>query len=46
MKTVLVDTCVILDILDKESSWHHWSKNTFRELSKTSALAIYPIIIQ
>ena len=44
MKTILLDTCVILDILDQETNWHQWSKNTLRELSHTSNLVINPII--
>ena len=34
MALLLLDTCVILDILDKESLWHVWAKESFRELTK------------
>ena len=44
MQTTLLDTCVILDILDNKSHWHTWSKETLRELSKTHTPVINPII--
>lgn len=44
MALILLDTCVILDILDKESYWHTWAKETLRELTKTYDAVINPII--
>ena len=44
MALILLDTCVILDILDKASHWHTWAKETLRELTKTYDAVINPII--
>ncbi len=44
MLPLLLDTCVILDILDKKSHWHTWSKDQLRKLSNTHAPVINPII--
>ncbi|WP_422463462.1 type II toxin-antitoxin system VapC family toxin [Endozoicomonas sp. ALB115] len=44
MPNLLIDTCVILDILDRESRWHNWSKDQFRHLSKTHSPVINPIV--
>lgn len=44
MTTTLIDTCIILDILDRNSTWHQWSKERFKRLSETSTLVINPII--
>ena len=44
MTTVLLDTCVILDILDPDSAWHQWSKDTLRELRKSQSVVINPIV--
>ncbi|MGI9277763.1 MAG: type II toxin-antitoxin system VapC family toxin [Endozoicomonas sp.] len=44
MATVLLDTCIILDILDPGNAWHQWSKDTLRELRKSHSVVINPII--
>ena len=44
MQPLLLDTCVILDILDSDSHWHTWSKETLRELRKKHIPTINPII--
>ncbi len=44
MEPVLLDTSVILDILDRDSHWHSWAKETFREFSKTHIATVNPII--
>ena len=44
MPPLLLDTCVILDILDSDSHWHSWAKDQFRELSKTYDPVVNPII--
>ena len=44
MTPALLDTCVILDILDTKSDWHQWSKNTPRELRKNHPVVINPIV--
>lgn len=36
MQLLLLDTCVILDILDSDSHWHTWAKVTLRELRKNT----------
>ncbi|WP_067583049.1 type II toxin-antitoxin system VapC family toxin [Endozoicomonas ascidiicola] len=44
MQALLLDTCVILDLLDRESHWHEWAKESFRELTKTHDAVINPIV--
>jgi len=44
MALILLDTCVILDILDKKSHWHTWAKETFRDLTKAHDAVVNPII--
>ena len=44
MQPLLLDTCVILDILDRDSHWHSWAKDQFREFTKTHDPVINPII--
>ena len=44
MPPLLLDTCVILDILDRNSHWHTWAKQQLRELGKTHEPVINPII--
>ena len=40
----MVDTNVLLDILDKKSEWHEWSSAKLAELSEYSPLLVNPII--
>ena len=46
MALILLDTCIILDILDRESHWHTWAKETLRDLTKAYDAVINPIIFQ
>ena len=41
---VLVDTNVLIDVLDDDPVWRDWSINLLRSLAKISSLAINPII--
>jgi predicted nucleic acid-binding protein len=41
---VLVDTNVLLDVLEEQPQWLAWSVGQMRNLSKAHALAINPII--
>lgn len=44
MRPLLLDTCVILDILDSGSHWHAWAKDQFRALTKIHHPVINPIV--
>lgn len=44
MRALLLDTCVILDILDDGSHWHTWSKDQFRALTKIHTPVINPVV--
>jgi predicted nucleic acid-binding protein len=44
MSSTLVDTSVLLDLLDAESEWHDWSAWTLSRCGSRGALAINPII--
>ena len=41
---ILVDTNVLLDVLEEDSQWATWSQNQLDAASATDALAINPII--
>ena len=41
---VLVDTNVLVDVLEDDPDWAEWSTGRMRELSKIHALAINPVI--
>ncbi len=41
---ILVDTNVILDILDRDPAWHLWSSAQLRRLSLLHELVINPVI--
>jgi predicted nucleic acid-binding protein len=41
---ILVDTNIILDILDRDPNWSPWSSQQLRQLSAAHDLAINPII--
>jgi predicted nucleic acid-binding protein len=42
--TILVDSCVIIDLLAAESDWYEWAMATISGLSESRALAINQII--
>lgn len=44
MKPVLVDSNVVLDILDEDSPWLEWSERQIAELGDTAVLLINPLI--
>lgn len=44
MSIVLVDSNVVLDIADKDSSWHEWSLETLEDLEYENNLVINSII--
>lgn len=44
MSSTLVDTNVLLDLLDADSEWHDWSAWMLSRWGSRSALAINPII--
>ncbi len=41
---VIVDTNVLLDVLEDDSDWAEWSADRMRELAKIHDLAINPVI--
>lgn len=44
MKSVLVDSCVILDIVTEDPKWYSWSAEKLEEYSQKHELVINPII--
>jgi len=44
MKGILVDSCVILDIVTEDTKWATWSANTLEEYATQATLFINPII--
>jgi predicted nucleic acid-binding protein len=41
---VLIDTNVLLDVLENDSKWAHWSQEQLDAVGATDSLAINPII--
>ena len=44
MGSLVVDSCVLLDIFNEDEQWCDWSVKMLSELSKTHRLVINPII--
>lgn len=44
MSIVLVDTCVVTDLADPQSTWFEWSASTLERLDNNHAFVINPII--
>ena len=44
MKGILVDSCVLLDIIMEDPVWFEWSANTLEKYSENCTLYINPII--
>jgi predicted nucleic acid-binding protein len=44
MASVLVDSCVVLDLADPDSQWFEWSATTLEQLDESHRLVINPII--
>jgi len=41
---ILVDSCVITDLVDPESAWFEWSTETLEQLDQNHTLVINPIV--
>lgn len=44
MSTVLVDSCILLDIATEDPTWFQWSAHTLATLSERAVLVINPLI--
>jgi predicted nucleic acid-binding protein len=44
LSTVLVDSCVLLDIATEDPTWGQWSANTLATWSERAILAINPLV--
>lgn len=44
MTIILVDTCVITDLADRQGEWFEWSASTLERLDQSHKLAINPVI--
>jgi predicted nucleic acid-binding protein len=44
MAVILIDTCVITDLADPESTWFEWSAATLERLDQSHTFVINPII--
>jgi len=44
MGTILIDTCVVTDLADPESTWFEWSAETLENLDQNNTMVINPII--
>jgi predicted nucleic acid-binding protein len=44
MAVILIDTCVVTDLADPESSWFEWSATTLEKLDQYHTFIINPII--
>ncbi len=44
MKTLLVDSSVLLDIINNDPSWYEWSSEALAKAAREAVLAINPLI--
>jgi len=44
MAVILIDTCVVTDLADPESTWFEWSAATLERLDQNNTFVINPII--
>jgi predicted nucleic acid-binding protein len=44
MAVILIDSCIVTDLADPESTWFEWSASTLERLDPTNTLIINPII--
>ena len=44
MASILIDTCVVTDLADTNSTWFEWSAATLEQLDQHHAFVINPII--
>jgi predicted nucleic acid-binding protein len=44
MAVILIDSCIVTDLADPESTWFEWSASTLERLDSINTLVINPII--
>ncbi|MGZ8182301.1 MAG: type II toxin-antitoxin system VapC family toxin [Methylobacter sp.] len=44
MAVILIDSCVVTDLADPESTWFEWSASTLERLDRNNTMVINPII--
>jgi predicted nucleic acid-binding protein len=44
MKAIMVDTCVLLDVITEDATWFEWSAAALRQAADVAMLAINPVI--
>jgi predicted nucleic acid-binding protein len=44
MAVILIDSCIVTDLADPESTWFEWSASTLERLDPINTLVINPII--
>lgn len=44
MAIILIDTCVVTDLADPDSTWFKWSASTLEQLDQNNTFIINPII--
>ncbi|NLF17457.1 MAG: type II toxin-antitoxin system VapC family toxin [Lentisphaerae bacterium] len=44
MKAVMVDTCVLLDVITEDATWFTWSEAMVRRAAEEGTLVINPVI--
>jgi predicted nucleic acid-binding protein len=44
MAVILIDSCIVTDLADPESTWFEWSSSTLERLDPTNTMVINPII--
>ncbi len=44
MAIILIDTCIVTDLADPESTWFEWSATTLERLDQSHTFVINPII--
>jgi predicted nucleic acid-binding protein len=44
MAVILIDSCVVADLSDPESTWFEWSASTLEQLDQNNTMVINPIV--
>jgi len=44
MAVILIDSCIVTDLADPESTWFEWSASTLERLDQNNTMVINPII--
>lgn len=44
MPVILIDSCIVTDLADPDSTWFEWSASTLEQLDQNNTLVINPII--